>query len=106
MRVLLAEDDPIVGQILEKLLESRGYEVLRTADVADVSALLEDDEPPPMAIVEYKLPGGGGAEVCRMLKHARAGYTYVLMLTGLADEGMVRAAVHAGANDLVEKPLD
>jgi DNA-binding response OmpR family regulator len=106
MRVLLAEDDPHVGHVIEKLLESRGYEVLKTADVADVAALLEEDEPPPMALVEFELPGGGGAEVCRMLKRARAGYTYVLMLTGMADEAAVRSAVDVGANDLIEKPLD
>jgi sigma-B regulation protein RsbU (phosphoserine phosphatase) len=106
MRVLLAEDDPHFSQMLERLLESRGYEVLKTAHVADVAAVLEEEEPPPMALVERELPGGGGAEVCRLLKRARAGYTYVIMLTGLADEAAVRSAVDVGANDLIEKPLD
>jgi DNA-binding response OmpR family regulator len=106
MRILLAEDDQQISLILERLLTSRGYEVLKAAHVEDVAALIEAEETAPMAIVEFGLPGGGGADVCRRLRQASNGYTFILMLTGLADEATLRAAIDAGANDLVEKPLD
>src|SRR5262245_6959059 len=104
MRILLAEADPETGYRLEKALVSRGYQVLRAAHVEDVGAILETEEAPPMAIVERELPGGGGIGVCRLLRRVRARATYVLMTTGVADGAAVRAAIAAGANDLVEKP--
>src|SRR5438477_10637753 len=64
MKLLLAEDDHQVGLILDRLLTSRGFEVLRAAHVEDVAALIEAGEVTPMAIVEHGLPGGGGVDVC------------------------------------------
>src|SRR5688572_6806839 len=109
MRILVAQRDLHLGNVLEQLLSTRGYQVLRAGHGEDVTAILETEEPPAMAIVDQGLPGGGGVKVCRRLRRARAGDTYLLMLIGLGDVQVsalsdvadTPAALAAGANDLV-----
>jgi DNA-binding response OmpR family regulator len=107
MRVLIAEDDPISRRLLEATLERWGYEVLVTADGAEAWQALQRPYAPPLAILDWMMPGLDGVEVCRKV---RAGGSptppYLILLTAKGRREDAVAGLEAGADDYVTKPFD
>ncbi|MBU0606603.1 MAG: response regulator, partial [Armatimonadetes bacterium] len=64
MRVLIAEDDRINRRLLEVSLRDWGYDVVSAADGAEAWALLQEDEAPPLVILDWMMPVLDGVEVC------------------------------------------
>ena len=56
-------------------------------------------------ITDWAMPGMDGTELAARIRAApRRGYTYVMILTGRADESASREAMQAGADDVLAKP--
>ena len=68
MRVLIAEDDAVSGRILEKLLVKWGYEVTTTPDGEAAWEALQEPDAPSLAILDVRMPGIDGLELCRRLR--------------------------------------
>lgn len=106
MKVLIAEDDPGSRLLLGSAVERLGHESLSAED-GDAAAALYAEQHPDVVITDLSMPGLGGAELVQRIRSAAdAPYAYVLVVTGAADEATARAAMEAGADDLVIKPLD
>ena len=67
--VLLVEDDPSLGAILDKNLEARGYRVNRAETLAQALASLATEAPGVM-LLDVNLPDGSGWDVLRALEAA------------------------------------
>jgi DNA-binding response OmpR family regulator len=52
------------------------------------------------------MPGLAGPDLCRKVRELHGEDIYVVMLTALSGEAHVRAAMDAGADDFLTKPLD
>jgi response regulator RpfG family c-di-GMP phosphodiesterase len=66
-RVLVVEDDRAVQRALKRLFEAKGYSV----DIAGTgTAALEvfQNNPPSLVVLDLRLPGASGKEVCREIK--------------------------------------
>lgn len=106
MKVLIADDDPMTRTSMHLLLESWGYEPVVVADGNEALAALCAEGAPPMAILDWGMPGLDGLEVCRKLRHEHpAPYVYVLMLTARANVDDVVEAMAAEADDFLAKPF-
>lgn len=105
-RILLADDDRVGRRILERLFASRGYDVVVAADGAEAWRILEADDAPRMAILDWSMPGLDGVDVCRRVR-ARGDrpYTYLLLLTGKHASTDLVEALDAGADDFISKPF-
>lgn len=103
MRLLLVEDDRKLGSILERVLSSHGYHVVRAINAAQATSA--DVTSIDLAVVDWMLPDGDGLQVCMHLR--RADYEGpVLMLTA---RGETKDRVHAldlGADDYLTKPFE
>jgi DNA-binding response OmpR family regulator len=104
MRVLVAEDDPGLREILVLGLEDYGYQVdaaERGDDAIDLLKFYDYD----VAILDWRMPGGEGIDVVAWVrKHARP--TAILMLTARdAPPDRIRG-LDAGADDYLTKPFD
>ena len=101
-RVLLIEDDPDVRLTLRLLLEDEGYEVLEAVDgeqgVQRVATSLPD-----LVLVDLKLPGMHGFEVCRQIR--RTSGVPIVVVTAQVDSHDIVAGLEAGADDYVTKPF-
>lgn len=79
-RLLVVEDEPLVAFDTEYLLRDGGYEVVATVDrVADALAVIGDDPPLDLVLVDVTLADGSGLDVARA---AQARAIPVLFVTG------------------------
>jgi len=104
MRVLIADDDYLSAQALEIDLRAGGYDVTVVADGGEAWQILKADDPPQIAILDWKMPIMDGLEVCRRVRRSTGPYIYLLLLTGNADPDSVVTGMDAGADDYMRKP--
>lgn len=107
MRVLIADDSPVVRHLLEATLRKWEYEVVTASDGSQAWEVLQRDDAPPLAILDWMMPGLTGPEICRLVRQAgREPYTYILLLTSRTLKEDLFEGLSAGADDYVTKPFD
>jgi CheY-like chemotaxis protein len=106
MRILIAEDDVVSRRVLQAMLLKSGYEVVATADGDEAWDQLKCEDAPPLAILDWMMPGKDGVEVCRLVRefHAKAP-RYLILLTAKERTEDVVTGLEAGADDYVLKPF-
>jgi diguanylate cyclase (GGDEF)-like protein len=107
MKILIAEDDPVSRRLLEAFLRKWGYQVVAVAKGDDAWALLEAEDPPRLAILDWMMPGIEGIEICRRVRE-RSGrpYTFMILLTARDQKQSLLVGMKAGADDYLSKPFD
>jgi len=107
VKVLVAEDNPLSCQSLQRTVSQWGYDVEIVLDGgAALSALLKDDAP-RLALLDWEMPGLSGIDVCRLLRARGDGpYTYIVLCTGKDRRRHLIDGLAAGADDYIRKPLD
>lgn len=107
MRVLIAEDDRVSRRVLMAALEKFGYEVVVAADGAEAWAVLQMEDAPRLAILDWMMPEIDGIELCRRVRAlATATPPYLILLTTKSGKQDIVAGLNAGANDYLTKPFD
>jgi signal transduction histidine kinase len=107
MRILIAEDNRFYRSMLEATLREWGYEVVATGDGEEAWQVLREKEAPPLAILDWVMPGLDGVALCRKVRSlARAQPTYLIMLTAKDGKENVIAGLEAGADDYIQKPFN
>ena len=105
--VLIAEDDPIFRRILESWFKRWDYRVTAVENGVDAWEVLQREDAPQLAILDWMMPGMDGIELCRRIRSRDQGvYRYVLLLTAKDDKQDVIAGLEAGADDYLTKPFD
>jgi DNA-binding response OmpR family regulator len=104
---LIGEDDPVSRHLLEVILQKWGYEVTSCFDGLAAWSMLQLPEAPPMAILDWMMPGMAGVEICRKVRElAKSPSTYIILLTARGSNQDIVAGLEAGADDYVTKPFD
>jgi diguanylate cyclase (GGDEF)-like protein len=107
MKLLIADDDATNLALLEMTLQDLGHEVVVARDGAEAWSLMQADEAPPLAILDWIMPGLAGTEICRKLRERRTRpYPYLIMLTAKDDMDDLVECIDAGADDFLRKPFD
>jgi two-component system response regulator RegA len=102
--VMVLDDDAPLRTRLGRALESRGFQPVLVASVAEALAALKVSAP-AFAVVDMRLEDGNGLSVVEALNTARPDARAV-MLTGYGNIASAVAAVKAGAIDYLPKPAD
>jgi two-component system, cell cycle response regulator len=107
LKILIADDSLVSRHLLEATLRKWGYDVSVACDGEEALALLQKDEAPALAILDWMMPGMTGLEVCRRVRQrAREPYTYILLLTSKSQKEDLIEGMEAGADDYITKPFD
>ncbi len=101
-RVLVVDDEPQILRALRTSLRAAGYDV-ETAETAETALAEAAMRPPDAVILDLVLPDGSGTDVCRELRKWTA--APVIVLSAVGDESEKVAALDAGADDYVTKPV-
>ncbi|MGN6430235.1 MAG: response regulator [Gaiellaceae bacterium] len=101
-RVLVVDDEQQILRALQTSLRAAGYEV-ETAETAESALAAAAMRPPEAVILDLVLPDGTGTEVTRELRTWSS--TPVIVLSAVGDEHEKVAALDAGADDYVTKPV-
>jgi diguanylate cyclase (GGDEF)-like protein len=106
MRILIAEDEPLFRRLLQRMLTEWGYQVVVARDGSEACQILLSEDPPKLAILDWKMPGMEGIDVCRKIRADLAEhYTYLILLTSQQREEDIVAGMEAGADDYIVKPF-
>lgn len=104
MKILIAEDDPSLRKLLEDKLAKWGYEVITTGNGKAALQVLQSDDPPRIAVLDWIMPEMDGLEVCRKVREEMTEpYTYILLLTSQQRDEDLVAGMEAGADDYITK---
>jgi two-component system copper resistance phosphate regulon response regulator CusR len=103
MKVLVIEDDPTVGQFVQRGLEEQRWGVDLVAD-GEAGERLALSQPYDLVILDMRLPGKNGIDVLRTLR-ARGFERPVLVLTAQDAVDAKVTTLRAGADDYVTKPF-
>jgi DNA-binding response OmpR family regulator len=102
-RILIAEDDPIVGASLEEALQADGHSTF-LADNGETAQSLSLTGEFDLLLLDMGLPKREGFHVLQELR-ARGNRLLVIVLTGRSERD-VATCLQAGADDYMRKPFD
>ncbi len=105
-RVLIADDNPQILELLEAYLEQLPVTVHMATDGEATLAAVEQQEP-DLILLDIMMPKRSGFEVCRMLKDdPRYRDIPVIMVTALNESGDMERARECGCEDFLSKPVN
>jgi two-component system alkaline phosphatase synthesis response regulator PhoP len=104
-KILVADDEPDILEIISYNLRKEGYEVFTASDgneALDKARLHHPD----LIILDIMMPKKTGVEVCQILRtQPEFSQTLIIFLTALSDEAVQIKGLESGADDYVTKPV-
>jgi two-component system, response regulator PdtaR len=105
MRVLVAEDDPLIARALAERVRSLGHEALGPARDGREAIELARADPPDLYLFDIEMPNVDGLEAATEL--AAAGLRRpVVVVTGVDDPGLIERSIASGVSAYLTKPVD
>lgn len=106
-RILIVDDDPVIRQVMQNYLRLAGYHSEEAVDGEAALATLRIDPEFDAVVLDVMMPRISGFDVCRKLrKQHNALDLPVLMATARDRNEDLVAALNAGANDYLVKPIE
>ena len=102
-RIMVAEDEPKLREVVCDYLLSRGDVPVPAGDGLEALALAEEDRNFDAVVLDVMMPGLDGFAVCRALRQRSA--VPILFLTALSDEEDKLWGYELGADDYITKPF-
>ena len=111
-RLVIAEDDQILRELLANALRGDGYHVIEVADGSELldtlgSALLKrTEEPIDLIISDVHMPHWNGLTILRHLRQADWSMMPFILITAFGDEEVYQEAKRIGVSAVFDKPFD
>ncbi len=107
MQILIADDDLSTRKLLEMRLKKWGYDVVSACDGNEAWEILQKNDAPRIALLDWIMPHMNGIELCEKIKKAeKMPFTFVIILTSKTNKEDIVKGLDAGADDYVIKPFD
>ena len=105
-KILIVEDNPMNMRLIEMILKSDDYVLLKATDGEEALAIAAIDHP-DLVLMDIRLPRLSGLEVARKLKkNTQLSHIPIIALTAHAMKGDMEKAMEAGCDSYVSKPID
>jgi CheY-like chemotaxis protein len=102
-RVLVADDDPAILDVMRMMLEFEGYEVMTSPNGSGI--LRMESGLPDLLLLDIWMSGTDGRELCRQLKLNEKTRRIPIVLVS-ASKDIEHSAREAGADDFIAKPFE
>jgi putative two-component system response regulator len=107
MKILIVDDEPANVALLEDMLGEQGYTHLKSTTDSRLVLELCDEFDPDLILLDLFMPHLDGFAVLESLRADRSEvYLPIIVLTADVNEDTKRRALHCGATDFLNKPLD
>ena len=103
-KVLIVDDEPDTQELIRKLLQFEGFEVV-TASTGEEGVKRAEEEHPEVVLIDISLSGVDGNEALKRIKKIKP-FPSVIMLTAFATVDNAIQALKEGASDFVKKPFE
>ncbi|MBO4510838.1 MAG: response regulator transcription factor, partial [Lachnospiraceae bacterium] len=103
MKVLIAEDDPIIVEGLKIALLQEGYEVEAFGDMKSAIEAIKEEVHFDVCLLDITLPDGDGYQICRTIREKSD--VPIIFLTACDDELHTVLAFENEADDYISKPF-
>jgi two-component system, OmpR family, alkaline phosphatase synthesis response regulator PhoP len=104
-RILVAEDDPDIGSLLDHYLKKAGFLPTVVASGRNVLPSIKRDTP-DLVVLDLMLPGLDGLQLCRAIRaDAATAAIPIIMITAKAEESDRIVGLELGADDYITKPF-
>ena len=104
-KILVADDEPDILEIIQYNLKKEGYDVLTAKDGDDALTKAKQYKP-DLIILDIMMPKRTGVEVCEILRAQPAfKETLIIFLTALSDETSHIKGLETGGDDYIAKPI-
>ncbi len=103
-RILIGDDDPVYTLTIFEFLVKAGYEVMVTEVGTDAIAELRKADHPPVAILDSKMPGMSGLEICDRMRDAGKN-AYLILSNATPTTQEIVAGLEAGADLYISKSM-
>jgi two-component system, OmpR family, alkaline phosphatase synthesis response regulator PhoP len=105
IKVLVADDDKDIVEVLQYNLSKEGYEVVTAYDGEDAVKKAKKEKP-DLILLDIMMPVMDGVEACRQIREINElKNAYIIFLTARSEEYSEVAAFNVGANDFISKPI-
>ncbi|MDE3251504.1 MAG: response regulator [Bacteroidota bacterium] len=104
MKILVAEDEPMLLKTIELKLKKEGYEVITTTDGREAIAKIRETGP-DLVISDIMMPYASGLEIVSFLRTEGVKKIPVIILSAMEQEKVVMEAFELGADDYITKPF-
>jgi two-component system cell cycle response regulator len=106
LQVLVVDDSPVYRKLVEHALEGGPYSLLFAKSGREALELYARYLP-GIVITDWMMPDLSGLDLCQRLRaDVHRGYTYIILLTSIAEKDNVVKGLAAGADDYLTKPFD
>ncbi|MEQ1886803.1 MAG: diguanylate cyclase [Bryobacteraceae bacterium] len=109
VQILIADDSIVSRHLLDATLRKWGYDVVVACDGTEAWNILQSENSPKIAILDWMMPGMTGLEVCRRTRanaKEKDVYTYIILLTSKSQREDLIEGMESGADDYLTKPFD
>jgi two-component system sensor histidine kinase RpfC len=106
VRILVAEDDRVMSQLLCAIVREGGHTPIPAFDAMQTMMFAIRPPVPDLIILDLNMPGGSGLDALRKLKlSAKTNGTPVVVVSGSTEPGVVEQVMQLGAVSFVGKPI-
>ncbi len=108
-KILILDDDPIYGKVIQKILEYSDHDIeLILAENGFEALKRVNEETPDLILTDWDMPGMSGIDFCKMIhKNKEFEHIPVIMCTGInTSSEHLKIAFESGVVDFIRKPID
>ncbi len=106
MKLLIADDEEAAREQIASMIKVWGYEPVDAKDGTEAVRIMTGDDPPQLAILNWKLSGVSGADVCREIRLTRMyPYTYLIVSLPKSEKEDPLDCLEAGADICLPRPV-
>ena len=105
-KILIADDDPDIRDILKITLSEEDYETLEAGDGEEALKIIRS-KPLDLVLLDYKMPKLDGRQVCNLVKgDLLLAHLPIIMVTGKGETSDKIDGINSGADDYIVKPFE
>jgi two-component system, cell cycle response regulator len=104
-RVLTVDDSAVARKLVETALSGGQYELVMARSGQEALKIFAKERP-GLVITDWVMPDLSGVELCQRIRAESESFTYVILLTSIADKSKLVSGLRSGADDYLTKPFE